>query len=273
MKFKPFGKKYVFPKDVLTKSFPDYMLSPLAAWIYNVMRYDAINESFYDGSKEIKQGFQHFLQIELRETFPREWSDFLKFTFADVDRTCNILAICLQNYSSSENAASLEYVLADGGSAYEVICVDPKRAEYEQGQFDLAERVPEIVKQQAEQALSDSEVMQEAWNACYSHNPDYEKVVSRSCDFLESYLGKVYFPKDTKPQLTKFVHDFEVNPQNLSFKGSTIVQPKSMLTSLLKEASNIRGQHIAGKGRKPIKAEAEFVLHTTIYIWNLHNGA
>jgi len=43
-----------------------------------------------------------------------------------------------------------------------------------------------------------------------------------------------------------------------------------MLTSLLKEASNNRGQHTKGKGRIPTKNEAEFVLNTTILVWNLH---
>jgi hypothetical protein len=98
----------------------------------------------------------------------------------------------------------------------------------------------------------------------------YEKVVSRSCDFLEKFLGTKYFPQDPKPQLKKFVHAFEADPSKLSYKGDSLVKPKSGITSLLREASDIRGQHTQGKGRKPTRQEAEFVLHTTIYVWNLH---
>lgn len=271
MNFEPFGKKYVFPKDVLVRNFPEYMRSALASWLYSVMRNEVIDEEFYDRYIEIKVGFQHLLQIELREMFPKDWREFLSYTFDDPDRTCNIIAICLQNFATKNDAASLEYILSGGGSAYEVISTNPEAADYQKGNFNLAERVPPVVKQQADKLLSSNDIMQEAWNACYSHNPDYERVVSRSCDFLEGYLGKIYFPKDKKPQLTKFIHDFEAKPENLSYKGCSVVKPKSMLTSLLKEASDIRGQHTSGKGRKPTQDEAEFVLQTTIFIWNLHN--
>jgi hypothetical protein len=270
MKFKPFGSRYVFKKDVLIRNFPDYMMPALAKWLLDVLKHDALQEdSLYD-RYWLYQGFQHFLHIELREVFPQGWEDFIKFTLADADRTCNVLAICLQNYAKREHADYLEYVLSEGGSAYEVHKTNPQASDYEAGVYDLAERVPSAVKGQAKEALTQNDLLAEAWDLCYSRNPDYEKVVSRSCDFLEKFLGTKYFPQDPKPQLKKFVHAFEADPSKLSYKGDSLVKPKSGITSLLREASDIRGQHTQGKGRKPTRQEAEFVLHTTIYVWNLH---
>lgn len=270
MKFKPFGSKYVYDKAVLVRNFPDYMRPTIANWLYDVLRYSVIDENRYSSYRAINQSFQHSLHIEFRETFPNDWGDFIKFVFADDERLCNVLALCLQNYANKMQADYLEYVLSQGGSAYEVACTDEKATEYAKGVYDLSERVPTTIKTQSEAALTDNDLLLEAWNSCYSHNPDYEKVVSRACDFLEDFLGKIYFPKDPKPQLKKFIHAFEDDPSKLTYKGDALVEPKSTLTSLLREATNIRGQHTKGKGRKPTKQEAEFVLHTTIYIWNLH---
>lgn len=192
------------------------------------------------------------------------------FILSDRERTTNFITLCLQNFADKDNANELEFILSQGGSAYEVIKKDKFASEYAKGGYELAERVSEVVKKQSEQALEGSELLNEAWDSCFSRSPDYEKVVSRSSDFLEAFLGEIYFPTDTKPQLKKFVHAFERNPEILDYKGDSVVDPKSNRTSLLKEASNIRGQHTAGKGRKPTKEEAEFVLHSTIYIWNLH---
>lgn len=111
--------------------------------------------------------------------------------------------------------------------------------------------------------------MQEAWIKYYQHNPDYEKSVSICCDVLENLLGQTYWPQDEKPQLGKFVNQFKDTPSILSYAGNTIVNPKNLLTDLLLEFPNIRGQHTEGKGRKPTPEEAKFVLHITITVWNL----
>ena len=113
----------------------------------------------------------------------------------------------------------------------------------------------------------------EAWQLAYSRKPDDERVVTKCCNFLEGYLGKKYFPKDPKPQLKKFVHAFQNKPSMLKYLGDTIVNPKNALTDLLVNVSDIRGQHTEGNGRTPTHEEAIFVLHATIFIWNIDNGA
>lgn len=273
MRFKPFGSKYSFAKDVLVRDFSGFMHQPIANWLWKVLETSDIAKSGigYGGrGPYIESGFHNQLQIEFREVFPDSWKELLIFILSDTNRTANFLALCLQNFAYGENAVELEYILSQGGSAYEVIRTDKNTSEYVRGGYDLAERVSSVVKSQSEIALNNNELLSEAWNFCYSRNPDYEKVVSRCCDFLEKYLRDIYFPNDPKPQLKKFVHAFEEKPDVLSYKGDDIVEPKSILTSLLKKASDIRGQHTGGQGLKPEKQEAEFVLHTTIYIWNLH---
>ncbi|NCQ65312.1 MAG: hypothetical protein COZ34_01355 [Candidatus Pacebacteria bacterium CG_4_10_14_3_um_filter_34_15] len=274
MKFNPFGKKYKFKQDVLISNFPSYFYKPISNWLFGVLESgNVIFQSNRYGSYGVYYANSKFIdkfQITFRELFPQKFDELVSFIIQEQDRTTNFLAFCLQNFSNSYQALELEKILSEGGSAYEVIQVDKKTSEYEKGGHDLAERVSPIVKKESEKALSENEILQSAWVYCYSQNPDYEKTVSRSCDFLEGFLGKLYFPKDPKPQLTKFVYAFESNPEKLTYKGESIVVPKSNLTSLLREASNIRGQHTKGKGRKPTKQEAEFILHTTIYIWNLH---
>lgn len=277
MKFKPFGKKYSFDSGSLIKNFPRYFYDPIGNWLWKVLNSANVVDVNYSAyaprhRKYIKSPFLDELQVHFREEFSQYWSETLPYIFENPNRTANFLALCLQNFADQDDADGLEQILSKGGSAYEVMKIDKDASEYDKGVYDLMERVSPAVKKQAEVILEEDEIMREAWNFCYSRKPDYEKVVSRSCDFLENFLGGIYFPKDTKPQLKKFVHAFEKDPSKLSYKGSSIVEPKNKLTDLLKNASDIRGQHTKGKGRKPAKEEAEFVLHTTIYIWNLHQS-
>jgi hypothetical protein len=132
--------------------------------------------------------------------------------------------------------------------------------------------VPELVHEQAKNALDENSLLLDAWLSCYGRDPDYEKTVSRCCDALERFFKDKYWPKDPKPQLGKFVAQFSQTPDILNYKGMSLIDPKNLVTDLLKDFPNIRGQHTAGKGRKPTPDEAEFVLHTTIYLWNLHHG-
>jgi len=275
MKFKPFSQKYSFSSDVLTKEFPGYFEDPIDGWMWKILNSANVVDFNYDAyqishRKYIKSAFLNRLQIYFREELPQYWGEASRFIFENPERTANFLSLCLQNFADQDDADELEYILSTGGSAYEVVRTDKEASEYDKGVYELVERVSQVVKKQAEIILAEDELMQEAWNYCYSRSPDYEKVVSRSCDFLENFLGKVYVPNDKKPQLKKFVHEFEEKPSKLKYKGASIVDPKSNLTDLLKNASDIRGQHTKGKGRKPTKEEAEFVLHTTIFIWNMH---
>lgn len=271
MQFKPFGKRYSFSKEVLIRDFPGYMQEPIRNWFFSTLEYTDVLELEYNGhSYYLKDYFKDNLQLHFREEFPKKWNSFVDFVLFDSDRTANFIALCLQNYAMASDALSLELVLLQGGSAFGVKKINPSADEYKRGVYDLIERVSPIVREQSESAIESNQLLNDAWIYCYSRNPDYEKVVTKACDFLESFLGKKYFPKDTKPQLKKFVHAFELTPGILDYKGNSIVNPKNRLTDLLEEASNIRGQHTGGQGRVPTKEEAEFVLHTTILIWNLH---
>lgn len=275
MKFKPFAEKYNFNSVALIKDFPSYFYDPIGNWLWKVLssaNVVDVNQMAFASSHRrfIKPTFIDELQILFREEFPQYWSEALPYIFENPDRTSSFLALCLQNFADADDADELEYILSKGGSGYEVVKTDKSASEYDKGVYDLTERVSPIVKKQAQAILKQDELIKDAWNYCYSRNPDYEKVVSESCDFLEGFLRDTYFPKDPKPQLKKFIHLLEEKPSILNYKGSTIVSPKSNITSLLEKASDIRGQHKKGRGRKPTKEEAEFVLHTTILIWNMH---
>ncbi|OGD65587.1 hypothetical protein A2215_03145 [Candidatus Berkelbacteria bacterium RIFOXYA2_FULL_43_10] len=141
--------------------------------------------------------------------------------------------------------------------------------DYNKGVYNLERRVPVIVRKQSEKALTANDLLQDAWGFCYSRKPDYEKVVSKCCDFLEGYIAIKYFPKEKKPTLRKLIIQLSQKPQILTYKGSGIIADKALVLELLKDAIDYRGQHTSGTGKRPNKDEAEFVLHTTIYLWNL----
>lgn len=275
MKFKPFSYKYDFKDEALIENYPNYLQKPITHWLRDLFqknnlgynRYNHLNSSITN----LNSSFVDRTQTLLREVFNSDFGEFVDKLFSDTELTTNFLALMLQNYARGLDAVRLEMILSDGGSAYKVEKTDKEASESKEGVYDLVWRVPEAVTQQSEKALTNNQLLLEAWKQCYSRHPDYEKTVSKCCDFLEGYLGKTYFPEDPKPQLGKFINNFENNPKQLSYKGDSIVDPKSILTSLLKEASNIRGQHTEGQGREPTSDEAEFILHTTIYIWNLHD--
>jgi len=264
MKFIPITNGYTHDPELLTKKFPAYLRKPLTSWVFQLLDLRGhIGDGYTSNTRKyVKDSIINSLHIFFREEFPIGWIDFISFIFFDDERTANFLAYILQNFGNSHNAAKLENILSIGGSGYTVYENDDK--------YTLTDRVSNIIEKMSLDALNKNDLINEAWLNCYSRNPDYEKVVSRSSDFLESFLRDIYFPDDTRPQLLKFVNSFEKNPKVLEYKGSNLVEPKNMLTSLLKEASNIRGQHTKGKGRIPTKNEAEFVLNTTILVWNLH---
>jgi len=274
IKFKPFGKKYDFKDSVLVKDYPVYMLSFLNDWLWEILnKYNvsAVSSDYLtNNTKYIKPDFINILRIKFREIFPQEWNDFVTFVFKDQDRTSNILAFCLQNYVDSEDAGKLEYILSQGGSAYEVSLIDKNAGEYDVGVYDLIERVSEIIKDQSQKALNSNELLQKAWQFCYSRNPDYEKTVINCQNFLEEFLRNKYEPSNLKPQLGKLIGNLKSASKKLKFKGETVLNNKQDVLLLLDNIPQFRGIHTAGTGKVPNKEEAEFVLHTTIYIWNIH---
>ncbi|MEN9338498.1 MAG: hypothetical protein RI945_223 [Candidatus Parcubacteria bacterium] len=269
MKFKPVTQNYIFDAKELTREFPQYLLIPVSTWIQDVLRNAGIWSS--DSYQAISPDFLNNLDLLFRETtpFPRDHRDFLNFVLKNPERTINIIQLCLQNYARPSEARKMENILSTGGSAYSVMLNSSNLQEYQRGIADIVERVPKIVTESSKDVLDNNTLIQEAWHSCYSRNPDYEKTVSRCVDALEGLFKNKYFPQDQKPTLGKFVNDFIADPLKLSFWGDTLINPKNKLTDLAKEFIPIRGHHTSGTGRKPTKEEAVFVLHYTIFVFQI----
>jgi len=265
MRFKPVTEKYKFDPNVLTREYPEFIREAITDWLRSV--------ALVAGALRTLNDFHPDFVKELNLTLRRKFSDnFHVFTFSlfvEPDLATNVLALFLQNYATKSDVEELERVLAKAGSAYAAIITS--QSETTEGVGDLVERVPTIVAESAKESLNAEPLLLEAWTACYSRNPDYEKTVSKCCDVLEGTWGKKYFPNDPKPQVKKFVHDLRANASRLAYAGVTIVNPKNTLTDLAEMFSNIRGQHTSGQGRIPTKEEAVFVLHYTVFVWNLEN--
>jgi hypothetical protein len=164
----------------------------------------------------------------------------------------------------------LENILSRSGSAYKVIVTHKDKSAYTVGVSDLAFRIPEIIEREAKKSLNSEKELDEAWGHCYSRKPDYDKTVIACQNFLERFLRDTYEPSNRKPQLGKLIGNLKKKSKKLDFKGQSALKDKSLILNLIDQVPNLRGMHISGTGRKPTKDEAEYVLHTSIYIWNLH---
>ncbi len=269
MKFKPVTQNYIFDAKELTREFPPHLRIPVSTWIHDVLR----NASIWStrAYQAISSEFLNNLDLLFRETtpFPRDHREFLNFVLKNSERTINIIQLCLQNYAQPSEARNMEHILSTGGSAYAVMLKSSKLQEYQGGIADIVERVPIIVTESSKDVLDSNTLIQEAWHSCYSRNPDYEKTVSGCVDALEGLFKNKYFPQDPKPTLGRFVNDFITDPLKLSFFGDTLINPKNNLTDLAKEFIPIRGHHTSGTGRKQTKEEAVFVLHYTIFVFQI----
>lgn len=271
MKFKPVTKKYSYESEALVEHIPDYLHGPISEWIVEILRRESFLNSVSYGSREwVDRSFINRLNVLFREQFPQAWSEFILFIFNDTERIINFLAFCLQNFAFTNESYELERILSEGGSAWAVTSVVESPQSYAQGVFELTYRVPELINKLSEESIQKESLFRKAWIACYSRNPDYEKVVSKSVDAIEGILRDKYFPKDSKPVLTKFIQDFLANPVKLSYKGDTLISPKNLITDIAKNFIVVRGQHTKGTGRVPTKEEAEFVLHYCIFLWNIN---
>jgi len=276
MRFKPFTKKYDFSKVSLTEDYPSYLHAPLGQWVYDLVENNDLGTNRHgyvsSGITDLKRSFVNRLNTLFRQTFPTDLNAFMVKILYEPELTSNFLALMLQNYCSGRDAVRLEIILADGGSAFAVEKSDKTADEYETGVYDLVKRVSTEVRKQAESALSTSELIRDAWAACYSRNPDHAKTVTMCCDALEHLLRDKYEPKNMKPQLGLLVKNLRANPGKLSYKGDTLLENKFDLIALINAATSVRGSHTAGTGRNPTPDEAEYVLQATIFIWNLHHG-
>lgn len=274
MKFKPFTQKYDFSNTGLTELYPSYIARPIGQWFLeladaNNLAYNR-NGALYGGFTDLNSDFTNRLGVLLCDTFPTDIDRFLAKMFDDSELTSNFLAILLQNFCNGSQAVRLEVILSDGGSAFAVEKTNKAASEYAKGVYDLIKRVPEQVKSQAEVALSSDQLINEAWQAFYSRNPDYSKTVSKCCDALEGILRDQYEPKNARPQLSMLLKNLEANPNKLNFKGDSLLKNKTNLLALVEKATTVRGMHKNGTGRDPTPEEANYILNVTILIWNLH---
>lgn len=229
MKFKSFSKKYEFKKTALIRNFPSYLYNPISNWLWNILRSARLVDTTTNRiprRRYLVQTFLDDLQITFREVFPQYWEETINFILSDPNRTADFIALCLQNYADSHSAGELEKILAEGGSAYEVTPTKKDATEYEEGVYDLSERVSVIVKTQSENALEANTLLQEAWQLCYSRNPDYEKSVIKCQNFLEHFLRDKYETENSKPQIGKLIGNLKSSPQKLKFKGETVLKNK-----------------------------------------------
>lgn len=271
MKFRPFTKGFNFSDSELSKEFQDYLVGPIARWIRDYLKERGwINDLYLHGAR-VEQELIDNLQIHLRTTFPSSLDDFIRTVFQNSELTANFLALLIQNCNRPNLARRLENILKIGGSAYKVEVEETKESEYRTSyEYNFVYRVPEPVQTASQQALSASDLLKSAWSYCFRHNPDYEKTVSLCNDFIEGYLRDKFWPKETRTRsLYTAIKEIKKNPKILLFKGSSFLSDPVYLLELLEGVAKIRGEHTSGEGRKPTPDEAEYILHTTIYIWNL----
>ncbi len=273
MKFKSVTGVHDFSGDALTKDFRSFMELPLFDWALALLRrVNVIDDpdGMYLRYYRLDPGFRNTLNLIFRRSFSDRWSELETVVLSDPNLTADFFGLCLQNYARQGEAENLESVLAASGSGWRVVKVDDSVGEYGEGGYDLQDRVPPVVALQAQEALAGNNVLLNAWGSCYSRSPDYTKTVIECQNVLEGLLRDKYEPKNTKPQLGKLIGNLKAAPTKISFKGDSVLTGKELLLSLIENVPAFRGMHTAGTGKAPTKQEAEYVLHTTIYIWNLH---
>lgn len=266
MKFKPFTKTFDFHESSLIDDFPEYLAIPVAHW---VEKYLHEREWMHRG--QLDSDFVDNLRIHLRSSFSQDWREFILAVLDDSELTANLLALLIQNCSNPSLAEELENILKIGGSAYKVEITVTKLNQYHTSyDYEFVHRVPQIVQDTANNALTSNKILRDAWDACYQHKPDYSEVVRKCCDLLEHLLRDTYEPKNKTPQLGMLLKNLQATPSKLSFRGDTLLDNKATLITLVEKATTVRGGHTAGTGRLPTGDEAEFILHSTILIWNMH---
>jgi hypothetical protein len=274
MSFKPFTEKYRFDKSILTEDFPDYLAEPVSVWLYRSLdRHDLLETKqtkSYRTDEFLVPSFRHTLQLDFQRTFSSNARLFVNEVLGDSELFCNILAYVLQNHSTVSEARDLERILRMGSSAYMVMEMGDDLSDWQRGVCNLGWRVPAVVQEEAREALAANELLKDAWNECYKRTPNPSLCVSKCTDFFEGFLRDLYSPDEERtPPIVRYVKDFEKDPSELVFKGSDFLEDKSKVIALMEGTSKIRAEHTTGKGRPATYDEAVFVLHTTIYLWNL----
>ena len=264
MDFQPFTNSFAFDPDVLIEDFPDYLLPHVERWVRTAMHTSGIGVS-----NSINSTFKRDLEFRIRRIVPNQVGSFINSWTSNPGGTCDLLTLMLQNYASDVQVTELVDLLRVNSSAY---TAEPtgRGSVDELGGYVLVRRVPEAVRQQAEIVLSASDLMRNAWNACYKMPPDYIEAVRLANDFMEGLLRDKFWSGRTRPYTVGQVVDkFEQDDSMLHFKAESFLTDKTKVIALLKGIANIRGEHTTGDGRNPTADEAEFIVQTSIYLYTL----
>lgn len=267
--FKPFDDKYSFDKNILTEDFPDYILVSVIDWLTNLLDEKGL-ASLWAGQRTLdRTNFILPLSQAMRRTFSVNYKDFIEEIIDDKVIFRNVLSYIVQKHAYEPDARILENILVQTSSAYAVEINETRINEYtRQYDMNLIYRVSPIAKKQAEDILSENELLHEAWNSHYGMAPDDEKTVTRVTDALAGLLRDHYFPNEKRPQLGTLLGVMRRKPGDYSLPASSLYDSDKFL-ELMKDFSKIRGNHQSGTGRKPSHEEAGFVLHFCIMFFQL----
>jgi len=272
--FEPFDDEYRFDKGVLTEAFPDYMYPSIQDWIISLLdRASLLSWSqgiqYVDRSKLVLP-----LNENMRKTFRNDLASFLSDISENANVLRNVISYLLQNVANKKEGENLEIILARTSSAYAVDFRDEEATtssgaiSWVSTKIKLVYRVTPIVKRQAENTLAQSELLAEAWDSYYGLKPDDEKVITRCTDAIAGLLRDRFFPGEKRTQLGTLLQKVISEPEKYPVVGETLFDKKEFLATM-KGFSAVRGNHKTGTGRAPTHAEAGFVLHFSIMLFQV----
>jgi len=267
--FEAFDEAHNFEKQPLESGFPDYILQSVLPWIADVFK--DRDFTHYYGHELILENDKLILPMsrQLRRRFSNQWSGFQKEITKDISTLTNVLSYILQNHAYYNDGIKLESILEVTGSAYSAEIISTKEDEFRTSyKMKLIHRVSEVVVEQAKAVLTNSELMQQAWDEHYSLNSDDEKTVTRATDALTGLLRDRYFPEEKRPMFGKIIEKIRKDPKKYPMPAEAIYERKNLLDLML-QFSKIRGNHKTGNGRAPTHEEAGFVLHFAIMLFQL----
>lgn len=260
----PFKQKF---GEGLCADFPEYFHPQIAHWLSEVA-----NE-LHPFPRQINYGtggnFNFFInsplaseaQNAIRCVIPKKHLDF----FSNRDLCIEVLNFVAQKcskvlYLSNEYIQRLENILCMGGHAYKVAYMGTE-------QIGLIKRVSDELEDVSAEALSESDLLREAWHCLYKKDPDFEGAVAKSIDALETKIKQKYYPDDPKPSLGKFLNQMK-NDVQVRYAGN-VVDTNRKLFEVCSRFANFRGQHTSGDGKIPTEEDVRFILHTSILLYDM----
>ena len=265
-----------FESKGLVDGFPEYFHQEIARWLAGVVEDLEGNyyQSYYNNNnlfnlrnttpiKRMLQMFDIFVNSPLfpaienaiRHSIPCHHNDF----FRNKDLCLEVLNFVVQKCRIG-HAQTLENILFKGGHAYKVANIGTE-------QVGLVKRVSDELESASKKALSESELLREAWNCFYRKEPDFDGTVSKCIDALETKIKQKYYPDDLKPSFGKFLNQMK-GDSRVNYAGAAVDSDKKLFEICLPFV-NFRAQHTSGTGQKPSKEDAEFILHTSILLYNM----